>query len=376
MSKIIERARGTYKRKGLRIFALLVALLLIALWVLKSLLPGSAGDYQITEIQSRGNTLLLRCLNDKGQAAGSIRSQGKEHAIIWNADTGITRLATPEGYSSCVMDINNSGEVCGELRDPNNKASACFWDSKGQMHDVGTLGGRVSIAQRLNDKGQVVGWAQTSADVVHAFLWTKKQGIVDLDPRGEMNSHAVGISNRGHVVGGLSTSSSERHAFVWQEDSGMVDIHDKLKSAESVASGVNGSGQIIGQYLTEDNQSRAFVWDQSRGFRDLRIVSDREWDCGPLAINDRGQGIATIHDRRVKWHGYVVQKDRDMSFLLDHRLRRQYLHKALHFETNHFKAYDINYNGQIIVSARKLNSYRWYLMTPVDSARRSARKSE
>lgn len=163
--------RGVFKSWKVRIFLLLAVLLILFLWMLKSLLPGSAGDYQITEIPSQGRTLFMRCLNDNGQATGFVRrGKGKERAMVWDVDTSVTTLATPQGYSSIGMDINN---------------------------------------------------------------------------------------------------------------------------------------------------------------------------------------------------GYVVQEAKDISFLLDHRLTRRYLHKALSFETNHFKAYDINNKGQIIVSARKSN-YRWYLMTPAN----------
>ena len=348
----------------MRIFAILVVLLLAAIWILKSLLPGSPGDYQLTEIPSQGGTLFLRSLNDNGQAAGWVVGSGQERAVIWDVNAGTRNLTTPNGYSSLAMDINNFDEVCGELRDPNNKRHGCFWESGGRMRDIGTLGGRVSIVQGINDKGQVVGSSQTSSDAVHAFLWTKEQGIMDIDTRGAMHSYATSINNQGQIVGHLYTNSQKRHAFVWREETGMVDIHDKLKGAESMASGINSSGQIIGQYLTEDNQSRAFVWDESKGFRDLKIVSDREWGCWPLSITDRGQGIVAMHEKRVKIYSFDLHPGRDLSFLLDRRFKRLRLDKALPFETNHCIAYDINNKGQIIVSARKSNSYRWYLMTP------------
>ena len=81
----------------MRIFVLLAVLLLVPIWLLRSLLPGSVGDYQITEIPSQGRTLFLRALNDNGQAVGSIRGQGQGYAIIWDANAGIKNLATPEG---------------------------------------------------------------------------------------------------------------------------------------------------------------------------------------------------------------------------------------------------------------------------------------
>lgn len=144
----------------------------------------------------------------------------------------------------------------------------------------------------------------------------------------------------------------------------MVDIHDKLKGAESIACGINSSGQVIGQYITEDNQSRAFVWDESKGFRDLKIVSDREWGCSPLSITDRGQGIVGTHEKRVKRFGFVLNPGGYLSFLLDRRFKRLRMDKALPFETNHFTAYDINNKGQIIICALVSRTTKWYLMTP------------
>ena len=364
MSDILQTAKGISKCRGLRTFALLGLLLLGLLWVLRSLLPGSAGDYKLTEIPSQGTTLFLPALNDNGRAAGCTGSPGQGRAIVWDADGGIKNLATPDGYCSLAMDINNSGEVCGELRDPNDRAHACFWDGQGRASDIGTLGGRVSIAKRLNDKGQVVGWAQTSANVSHAFLWTAEQGIIDLDGRVAMHSAAHGINNQGVVVGELSLGNGRRHAFIWHEKTGIVDIHDKLKGTESVASGVNNQGQIIGQYMTTAGQSRAFVWDKSRGFRDLRIISDIKWGCSPVAITDRGRCVAAMREKRVKIFGFVVQQNSSLSRLFDHKLRRTYLLKALPFETDYCIVRDINNNGQIIASARKSRSTRWYLMTP------------
>lgn len=363
-SDILQTAKGISKCRGLRSFALLAVLLLGLLWVFRSLLPGSAGDYQLTEIPSQGTTLFLRALNDNGRAAGCTGSPGQGRAVVWDVDGGIKNLATPDGYCSLAMDINNSGEVCGELRDPNDRARACFWDRQGRASDIGTPGGRVSIAERLNDKGKVVGWAQTSGGVTHAFLWTKEQGIIDLDSRSSMHSYAKAVNNHGQVVGSLTTKNNERHAFIWHEHTGMVDIHDRLKGTQSVACDINNRGEIIGQYMITDGQSRAFVWDKSRGFRDLRIISDMEWGCSPAAITDRGQCVAAMREKRAKIFGFVIREDSGLSRLFDHKLRRKYLLEGLPFDTDYCILRDINNDGQIIASARKSRSYRWYLMTP------------
>ena len=89
---------------------LLAVLLFVLLWIFISQFPKSAGDYQLTEIQAPGRVLFLRCLNDNGQATGFVRGQGKQRAMVWDADTGITTLATPEGYSSIGMESTIPGK--------------------------------------------------------------------------------------------------------------------------------------------------------------------------------------------------------------------------------------------------------------------------
>ncbi len=364
MNKVIQSAKGILRSKTVRIFALAFILLVVVLLILRSR-PEPIGEYRLTEMVPGGNCL-FRSLNDNGQAAGFMLKPKGENAIIWDKSTGVTVLKTPVGFSSLAKDINNSGQVCGELRDPNDKACAFFRDSDGQMYKIGTLGGPVSIAETINEKGYVIGWSQTSTKIVHAFLWTKEQGIRDLDTRDSMFSYGLGINDKGQVVGTLHTDSRKRHVFLWQEETGMVDIHDKLKGTESIAMGITNSGLIYGEYFTANNLIHAFVWDKDKGFRDLKIINEKD-HVSPFVITDSGYGIIKTRQERLKKFGFVFKEEKDLSLLLNKRLKKQYLYEALPFETNRFIAYDINNGGRIIANAREAGTYKWYFMTPIES---------
>jgi probable HAF family extracellular repeat protein len=164
----------------------------------------------------------------------------------------------------------------------------------------------------------------------------------------------------------MSHDGIGNHAFVWQEDTGMVDIHDKLDGVGSMPIEINNSGQIIGTYLKANGAWRAFVFDDDGRFRDLGISSESTAGCCPAAITDRGRAIAHMYEPEARKFFVMRQPRRSLSFLFDRRLRVLYLHKALPFETDKFIAYDMNNKGQIIASARKDKTMKWYLMTPVD----------
>lgn len=364
MKKIIQSAKGIFRSKTAWFFVLIFVLLVVVPLILRSR-PEPIGEYRFVEMGPGGSCLFLS-LNDNGRAAGYVRRQGKECAAVWDKSTGVTFLNTPAGFSSLARDINNSGQVCGELRDPNDKFRACFWDSDGQMYDIGTLGGRASIAEAINEKGRVVGWSETSARTVHAFLWTKEQGITDLDTRGELFSYGLGMNDRGQIVGNLITTGGQRHVYLWQEETGMVDIHDRLRGIRSHAMGITNSGMIYGEYFTTNNLIHGFVWDKVRGFRDLKISSEKEY-FNPFVITDSGYGVFVTRQERLKKFGFVFKKEKKLSLLLNKKLKKQYLYEALQYETNYFVAYDINNSGQIIAIARESGTYKWYLMTPIES---------
>ena len=51
-------------------------------------------------------------INDKGQVVGELFVTGEERsAFVWNRETGITELGTLDGDSSVASAINNNGQL-------------------------------------------------------------------------------------------------------------------------------------------------------------------------------------------------------------------------------------------------------------------------
>jgi len=82
VDKIIQRAKDIYKSRKMGIFALLAVLLLVPIWVLKSLRPGSVGDYQNKALPFETNHFTAYDINNKGQIIASARASGSTRSYL------------------------------------------------------------------------------------------------------------------------------------------------------------------------------------------------------------------------------------------------------------------------------------------------------
>jgi probable HAF family extracellular repeat protein len=187
----------------------LVGVMVIALG-LSILTPTSAitSSYTVTDL---GN-LTVNAINDAGQIVGSKGS--KSHAILWDKGK-ITNLGTLGRRYSYAYDINNKGQVVGEVKTKKGIEHAFLWQN-GVMKGLGTLGGTESTAYGINNKGQVVGWANvkksgTTSEETHAFFWDKGT-MTDLG-----NGFAHNINNTGQVVGSTYIDKKGTRAVLWEK---------------------------------------------------------------------------------------------------------------------------------------------------------------
>jgi probable HAF family extracellular repeat protein len=82
----------------------------------------------------------------------------------------VVDLAKRGGYPSDAVDINDRGQVVGQVQTASGQWHAFLWQD-GAMTDLGTLEGGWSSARAINDCGQVVGEVRTASGDVHAALW-------------------------------------------------------------------------------------------------------------------------------------------------------------------------------------------------------------
>ena len=105
--------------------------------------------------------------------------------------------------------INDAGQIVGSKNDH----GAILWD-KGKITNLGTLGRRYSYAYDINNKGQVVGEVKTKKGIQHAFLW--QNGVMkDLNTLIPASSgwkllYATDINNKGQIIGQGSYNGQSR----------------------------------------------------------------------------------------------------------------------------------------------------------------------
>ncbi len=232
-------------------------------------------------------------VNDSGQVAGYARTPDeKDHAFLATA-SGMVDLGTFGGPYSYAYGLNQSGLVVGSAYDASG-TPRCFLSTGGGLVDPGTLGGRACNALAVNDAGQVTGNSATSAGIGHAFLFDSR-GMVDLGTLGGSSSVGYAINRLGQVAGAARTAANQQHAF-FHDGTRMVDL-GTLGGTSSTATGVNASGQVVGNSTLANGSKQPFFFANGVMLNVNTLVPGlSNVDASRLYLNDAGQiaGTGTI----------------------------------------------------------------------------------
>lgn len=189
-----------------------------------------------------------RGINDLNVAVGdSLNASGKRVAVRFETNGAVSDLSLGVDSSSAI-DINNRGDIIGDLISASGVIRGFFipWDSIPK--DIGTLGGTETFVTRINARGDIVGKSKTKAGLGRAFIYTNGE-MKDLGTLGGEESVAYGINDAGVIVGGAMKTNGAWSPFIKFPGQPMIDLADlvTLPQVDTLisATAINNHGQIL-----------------------------------------------------------------------------------------------------------------------------------
>lgn len=317
-------------------------------------------------IADLGGNFFGVALNDSGQAAGTYYAGVHGQAAVAGRNgVGVHRLGfLPGDTVSQATAINNKGQVTGySVFDPFDEGQdfgpehAFFGDASGARLRSLAVGG---VGRGINNAGQVTGSGSS------AFLTGPNGGpVMDLGTLGRdfHPSEGLAINALGQVAGnavGVVNHSFSLHAFVTGPNGeGFTDLGGLFP--ESFGLAINDSGQVAGIFRPAGTFDQHPFLSDPNGETLLDLGTLGGQFAGALGLNNSGAVVGysdivlgELRDAFIYTSASGIQ---DLNSLIDPSL-------GIHL----FTAYDINNEGQIIVTGSFNNQAHSYLLTPTNSS--------
>jgi probable HAF family extracellular repeat protein len=284
--------------------------------------------------------IFARSMNNQGQVVGNSGDQ----AVMWDSFTGVENLGKMDATWSIAHDVNNHGDVAGELvyeillyedeeygdtydymmaafarnynaemkkinndgwangiNDRNQVVGvdysvlnrAFIWDEQNELKSLGSYHGFSSArANAINNDGQVAGSVLVSrggsGDILASQTGTDRSVIREKADRILRMTNTHGIYDFGHVAEMIRNETFQAEAFPWLNDDSMrEEIFYSLDPISTEKEFVDNKTLIAAQNSTY--RSEAFIWDEDDGMVNLGTLGgdwSTAWD-----INDHSQVV-------------------------------------------------------------------------------------
>ena len=229
-------------------------------------------------------------VNDRGVVVG----ESGTRAVLWQ-DGRIVDLDVRAGVSSTAVDVNDRGEVIGDLTD--GAGNRAFRWSAGQGTVLPPLpGDRSSFATAINERGEVLG--NSSGDGgLRAVLWRPDGRTVDLTARTGL-AVIADLDDSGRFVGGVAPDGMNTLPALWSEGRTTV-----LTGTPGIASAINRAGAVTGYHHTGVTPG-SFTWEGGRLTAVPLLPGMDEWSfMHAQAITARGLVVGTAGGGGFAWDG-------------------------------------------------------------------------
>ncbi len=291
--------------------------------------------------------VFARAINDHGMVVGN---RGNS-IVIWRQGDSNIEVNAPGGIQLEAHDINNSGQVVGELV----QRHLIFEDEYGDYYDYEYKGfvwdfnhnirhiNENGWASSINDHGEVTGLDFGIQN--RAYKWDEQRGLRGLGSySGYSSGRPNGLNNNGHLVGSILVNSAQagkmamNSAMTADGRPGELSNADQLQSltgtrgafdhahvAEMLRSASFSQAQEVMDLLGSSavsseeagslawsigSRSEAFLWNESEGITRIGTLGgdwSTAWD-----VNDRGQVVGYSSVQPGVSKAYIWDRDHGM----------------------------------------------------------------
>ncbi len=285
-------ARGSWSHRGIRTAALtfIAALCIVTLFPdVPSAPPTAAAPaYDIVDLGTAGEGVIITTLNARGDAAGAVMvSERVLHAAVWRGGK-ITDIGTLGGSLSLATGMNDRGEVVGQSEAGSRRFLGFRWLA-GKMAPLPSLNNGASSARCINGAGIAGGFSTSRPAAVVGCRWEGGRCRALPQPDRSRFSMVLGLNDAGDAAGiALGRSMETANAVAWC--SGAARVLKTLGGKSAMAQGISQRGVIVGASQLpggDDAEWHAALW-QGETVRDLGKLPGMAWAVasGVNAVGD------------------------------------------------------------------------------------------